>query len=350
MGEAKRRKQLGLMPEVENLTVILTRDGQLEGPALPEAVLEEVKALADAGERWDAHYRTSFIGAGLPRELLNTEAELMDIPVPDRMRVQLGLLSGSPAWLAHELKENPETFFEENGQRTRQLKIRAIEYDYNGRWAELPSSEPESQIGYLMQHPAVTAPVQGAPYTVTVWHGGERDGQIDITPEPDAEHHKDLAEVARDILRATSDAEWLDDHLETLESDPDASEEPDQTPPLARRTHLLLTPVPLVYAPFSPMLESSGEAEIYFDTKAEAGSYTLDSQTWIKYPETPQEPQELQALMAQLGMGDFSQLAGLLGSMTEDDDVETNSRDSRTIGAEVVKTKPAVTNTDNQPS
>ena len=103
MGEAKRRKQLGLMPQIENHDVTLHRDGSVSDHALPGAVMQRLKTWAETGERWDARYRTSFIGTGLPRELLKTEEDLMDIPVPERMRLRLGLLSGSPAWLEREL-------------------------------------------------------------------------------------------------------------------------------------------------------------------------------------------------------------------------------------------------------
>ena len=64
MGEAKRRKQLGLMPQIENHDVTLHRDGSVSDHALPGAVMQRLKTWAETGERWDARYRTSFIGTG----------------------------------------------------------------------------------------------------------------------------------------------------------------------------------------------------------------------------------------------------------------------------------------------
>ncbi len=360
MGEAKRRKQLGLMPQIENHDVILHRDGSVSDHALPGAVMQRLVTWAETGARWDARYRTSFIGTGLPRELLKTEDELMDIPVPERMRLRLGLLSGSPAWLERETEHNPDAFFQDDdGQTRRLLNVRATEYDYNGQWAELPDFEAESTLRYLMQHPAVTAPPKGESYTVTVWRGGERGGQVEFDPQPAAEHQEAMAQAARELLGDTDEA-WLEDHLNLLADAPNG-EDPagdgsdhenldDENPdhqgavPVARRTVLLLSPAPLVLSPGVQVLARSGDTDIVFDPQAEA--YSLSGDTWNDYPLALDKSDRLQALLESMGVGDLSGLADLMAQQGEDSEPEDSGLDSRTIEAEVVRTAPATAQAD----
>ncbi len=350
MGEAKRRKQLGLMPQIENHDVVLHRDGSVSEHALPSAVMQRLSTWAETGARWDARYRTSFIGTGLPRELLKTEDELMDIPVPERMRLRLGLLSGSPAWLERELEHNPDAFFEDDdGQTRRLLNVRATEYDYNGQWAELPDFEAGSTLRYLMQHPAVTAPPKGESYAVTVWRGGERGGQVEFDPQPAAEHQETMAQAAIELLGDTDEA-WLEDHLNLLADAPGAEDSQGENPggdqgaaPLARRTALLLSPVPLVLSPGVQVLARSGEMDIVFDPQAEA--YSQDGDTWTDYPLALDKSDKLQALLESMGVGDLSGLAELMAQ--QGDEPEEGGPDSRTIEAEVVRTVPTAAQADD---
>ena len=364
MGEAKRRKQLGLMPQIENHDVVLHRDGSVSDHTLPGAVIKRLSTWAETGARWDARYRTSFIGTGLPRELLKTEDELMDIPVPERMRLRLGLLSGSPAWLKRELEHNPDAFFEDDdGQTRRLLNVRATEYDYNGQWGALPDFEADSTLRYLMQHPAVTAPPKGDSYAVTVWRGGERDGQVNFEPQPAAEHQEAMAQAARELLGDTDEA-WMEDHRNLLADAPNAEDPAGDGPdddqgdqgdqgdqdgqgdqgaaPLARRTALLLSPVPLVLSPGVQVLARSGEMDIVFDPQAEA--YSQDGDTWSDYPLALDKSDKLQALLESMGVGDLSGLAELMAQ--QNDELEEGGLDSRTIEAEVVRTEAAGTETD----
>ena len=348
MGEAKRRKQLGLMPQIENHDVILHRDGSVPDHALPESVMKRLSTWAETGARWDARYRTSFIGTGLPRELLKTEDELMDIPVPERMRLRLGLLGGSPAWLERELEKHPDAFFEDDdGQKRRLLNVRATEYDYNGQWAELPEFEAGSTLSYLMQHPAVTAPPKGESYAVTVWRGGERDGQVEFEPQPDAEHQGAMAQAATELLGDTDEA-WLEDHRNLLTDEDVSSDINDEreSVPLARRTTLLLSPVPLVLSPGVQVLARSGETDIVFSPEGEA--YSLSGDAWTDYPVALDRSARLQELLESMGVGDLSELAELMAQQGEDSEPEEDRRalDSRTIEAEVVRTEAAGTDAD----
>lgn len=341
MGEAKRRKQLGLMPQIENHDVTLHRDGSVSDHALPGAVMQRLKTWAETGERWDARYRTSFIGTGLPRELLKTEEDLMDIPVPERMRLRLGLLSGSPAWLERELGQNPEAFFDDDdGQKRRLLNVRATEYDYNGQWAALPDFEADSTLRYLMQHPAVVAPPKGERYAATVWRGGERDGQVDFEPQPDAEHQEEMAQAARELLGDTDEA-WLEDHQNLLsgeEGEGDENMDESESAPLARRTTLLLSPVPLVLSPGIQVLARTGEMDIVFSPEGEA--YSLGGDAWTDYPVALDRLARLQELLESMGVGDLSELAELMAQQGGSEPEESGSLDSRTIEAEVVRTEP----------
>ena len=341
MGEAKRRKQLGLMPQIENHDVTLHRDGSVSDHALPGAVMQRLKTWAETGERWDARYRTSFIGTGLPRELLKTEEDLMDIPVPERMRLRLGLLSGSPAWLERELGQNPDAFFEDDdGQKRRLLNVRATEYDYNGQWAALPDFEADSTLRYLMQHPAVVAPPKGERYAVTVWRGGERDGQVDFEPQPDAGRQEAMAQTTRELLGDTDEA-WLEDHQNLLsgeEGEGDENMDESESAPLARRTTLLLSPVPLVLSPGIQVLARTGEMDIVFSPEGEA--YSLGGDAWTDYPVALDRSARLQELLESMGVGDLSELAELMAQQGDSESEESGSLDSRTIEAEVVRTEP----------
>lgn len=343
MGEAKRRKQLGLMPTVENHEVIFHRDGAVEANTLPTAVLERLTTWAEQGARWDARYRTSFIGVGLPREMLNTEDDLRAIPVPERMRIQLGLLGGSPAWLERELELNPDSFFEEEGEKKRQLNVRATEYDFGGQWGELPEFEPDGTLRYLMQHPAVMAEQPGSDYTLTAWRGGERDGEVEVNPEPDAQHRAALVQAARTLV-GDGDEEWLEDHQEMLD---DEMTDENEAAPLARRLTLRLSPVPLVLSPAVRVLEQSGDMDVLFHAGGEA--YSHDGVSWTDYPEVVDKGAQLRALMAQMGLGEMGGAGGLealLGSLSGEEldnlageDLDSDDDlDNRTIEAEVVDT------------
>ena len=353
MGEAKRRKQLGLMPTVENREVVITRAGEVTGDTLPAAVLERLTAWAETGARWDARYRTTYIGTGLPRELLNTEDDLMNIPVPDRMRLKLGLLSGSAQWLAQEQETSPESFFDDGGQ-PRQLNVRATEYDYNGQWGEMPEFEPESTLRYLTQHPAVVAPPQGTEYVLTVWHGGERDGQTEVEPEPDAEHRDALVQAAQ-VFLGESDEDWLEDHesnlgdfsamMEDTESEEETeseNEDADETAPLARRLTLTLSPGPLVLSPTVQVLSRSGDMDVVYTQSQEA--YSEDGETWTDYPVAQDNSERLQELLASMGIGDVSELEAMIaqqGGLDSMNDGSDGDTDDRTIEAEVVSRGPA---------
>ena len=344
MGDAKRRKQLGLMPEVENREVTIDRDGRVEGDVLPPAVLERLTTWAETGARWDARYRTTYIGTGMPRELLNTAEELTAIPVPTRMRLRLGLLSGSAQWLAQQQEQSPESFFDDGG-RQRQLNIRATEYDLNGRWVELPAFDPDDGLRYLMQHPAVTAAPQGSEYTVTVWHGGDQDGQAQVEPEPPAEHREALLQAAH-VFLGESDEEWLQDHHSNLHGLPNETPETESEPgaeeaPVARRLTLWLSPVPPVLAPNVQVLGRSGDMDVAYFQSREA--YTHDGQTWHDYPRVQDNRDQLRALLEGMGMGDLSDLAGLLSQAGAAD--EEREAALRTIDAEPLGQDAAATDT-----
>lgn len=323
-------------------------------------MLERLTAWAETGARWDARYRTTYIGTGLPRELLKTEDDLMNIPVPDRMRLKLGLLSGSAQWLAHEQELSPESFFDDGGQ-PRQLNVRATEYDYNGQWGEMPEFEPDSTLRYLTQHPAVAAPPKGTAYTVTVWHGGERDGQTEIVPEPDAEHKEALVHAAQ-IFLGESDEDWLEDHESnlgdfsamldeagldeaeenTVSEGETASEDTDEAAPLARRLTLTLSPVPLVLSPTVQVLARSGDMDVVYTQSQEA--YSTDGETWTDYPVAQDNSERLQALLASMGIGDISELEDMLAQQGGLDNLPYGGTDDRTIEAEVVSREPAKAN------
>ena len=101
MGEAKRRKQLGLMPTVFPFRAELGRDGEvwvLQGPedAGQRALIE--KALRDSqsfGAAWDAEYRTVSVLGSRSGERYATREDVERIPVPALRQLDGELALGS---------------------------------------------------------------------------------------------------------------------------------------------------------------------------------------------------------------------------------------------------------------
>ena len=316
------------MPHAQAREVTLHRSGTLEGDPLPDAVLEHLRTWAKTGVRWDARCRTSLIAAGLPQELLRTEEDVLALPVPERTRLRLGLLSGPAPWLERELEQNPEMFFEEDGQRKRQLSVRRTEYELDGRWVVLPELDPDEALRYLTQHPALGVRPPGDDHTVTVWRGGERDGEVEIEPEPEARYREALSEAARSYL-GNADEDWQSDHQVALMGQGSADTE---AAPLARRTTLRLSSVALALSPAFQLLDQSTDLDIYVAPGVDA--YSQGGQDWQEYPQIQANSDRLQALLEGMGIDNIGELAALLGQGAEGGPGQED--DGRTIDAEVV--------------
>ena len=92
MGDAKRRKQLGLMPSAVPFEVLADHEGTLTPVRLPadetqrRQITETLRMVTPGGAGWDQLYRTHYVQAGLPEERLITRKDVEKIAVPPRRR------------------------------------------------------------------------------------------------------------------------------------------------------------------------------------------------------------------------------------------------------------------------
>ncbi|MFD1730517.1 hypothetical protein ACFSC4_04560 [Deinococcus malanensis] len=103
MGEAKRRKQLGLMPEVHAFEAHMDADGAVtftrvpQDAALRDLIEGALKVSQPYGAAWDSEYRTSYVMAGRPDRFLETAEDVQAIPVPPLRRFSGDLVLGKAA-------------------------------------------------------------------------------------------------------------------------------------------------------------------------------------------------------------------------------------------------------------
>jgi hypothetical protein len=278
MGDAKRRKQLGLMPTIHPFEVEVDRDGELsftqqpDGATEREQIVTTLKRMLPVGAHWDQAYRTTFVMAGLPEKLLETREDVETIPVPPRRR----LVGELAIWPGPAREEDPNSIKVEGTENT-WLHFRSRQHAFEGRaWSSLPVVENfEEMLGYLMQHPVlnVGGEVVGS-YVAEQTQGGE----LRWTPEPPESVRAGLDTLARD-WHGKAPEEWLEFHAERLGDDehPDAA-----TPPHAiRSTFELREPAPLQPL-FDAPLEVFGGLDVY--TSASEQVYSLDGETWQPYP------------------------------------------------------------------
>ncbi len=275
MGDAKRRKQLGLMPTVYPFEVELDRDGTLTEVVMPggEAQRQQIAATLrqlPTGAQWDQFYRTDFVSAGLPEERLITREDVEKIAVPPRRRI-VGELA---TWPAGNHQTEPGELKVADAEHT-WLRLRSQQHAFeNQPWQQFPELEnTEEWLGYLFQHPALQ--LEGE---VAGRYSAEQtaDGQLSWTPEPPEEQRAALDDLARRWHGETPD-DWAAIHAERLGEEPEST-----SPPQALRSAFeLRQPSPLrsfLAAPFDLI----GELEVFPDAAGQA--YSLDNQTWQDYP------------------------------------------------------------------
>ncbi|SEJ03715.1 hypothetical protein SAMN04488058_103161 [Deinococcus reticulitermitis] len=286
MGEAKRRKQLGLMPTVLPFEAELGRDGTVRlvrGPedagqrSLIEGALRGSQAF---GTGWDAEFRAVSVIMDRSGRRYDTAADVGDIEVPELRRLtgELALGSSSPA-------EGDAAIPVEGGL----VRLREQRHSFGGqKWDTLPRQrDPQRVMEALQTHGAFRLRGEGlGQYQVEQW----REGRIDIDPEPPEEALEALEHFVRDLHGATPD-EWADLHRYVLEGREDKTEleEAQWNPPLARR-------VPVEVRRSAPLQNPLGGAAGYFrdlEFYLLAGaSYTHDGETWHSYDDPDAEPQE----------------------------------------------------------
>ncbi|WP_420597339.1 hypothetical protein [Deinococcus sp.] len=276
MGDAKRRKALGLMPTVYGFEVELNRDGELTPVTLPadeaqrEQILQALKDSQPTGANWDQFYRTEYVTAGLPQERLVTLEDVDKIAVPPRRR-----LAGDLATWAGGHKPEVGDLPVKGAENT-WLRIRTRQHAFeNQSWQQFaPMGDPEEWLSYLFQHPALQ--LKG---DVVGRYSAEQtqDGKVSWTPAPPDGQQEAFDKLSRSWHGETPE-EWLEIHAERLGED-----QADVTAPQALRSGFeLREPAPLS-SPFASPFDLVGSLEV-FPVRAEQ-AYSLDGQTWQDYPE-----------------------------------------------------------------
>ncbi|MFC4636878.1 hypothetical protein [Deinococcus hohokamensis] len=286
MGEAKRRKQLGLMPEVHAFEALMDQDGAVtfvrapDDAALRSQVEGGLRASQPYGPAWDSEYRTGYVMAGRPDRFLETAEDVETIDVPPHRRFTGDLVLGKPA------QRDGMSFPVDGGH----VRLRTQQHSFDAaRWESFPASpDPRRALEYLMQHPAVNLTGERvATFLAEHW----LEGRIDITPEPPEDLLDALETVTREFHGETSE-EWAETHRELLGED-------DAPLPVARRLVLdLRRPAPL-HSPLSVAFAVHGNVEFHPDTAR--STYTLDGELWHPYgdPEAEGQADDLDPDLAQ---------------------------------------------------
>ncbi|MBZ9712870.1 hypothetical protein [Deinococcus multiflagellatus] len=266
MGEAKRRKQLGLMPAVHPFEAHMDAEGTLtftrapEDARLREQLTAALKLAHPYGEAWNTAYRTRLVLHGGVDRFLDTAEDVETIPVPAYRRFVGELALGA---------QPEDRDLRIQGGRVR---VREEQHSFDGqKWQSFPANaDPRRSVQYLMQHPA--ASLQGevvATVRAEVW----REGRVDLEPEPPTDLLEPLETLAREWCGDT-DTEWLELHRDAVDDDGAPS------PQAKRVTFDLRRPAPL-HSLMNMAFATLGNVEV---TPQDGGAgYTLDGETWVSY-------------------------------------------------------------------
>ena len=276
MGDAKRRKALGLMPTVYPFEVEMDRGGELTPVTLPTdetrraQIVQTLRNTQPTGAKWDQVYRSDYVTAGLPQERLHTREDVEKIAVPPRRRITGDLT----IWPGGHKPEGGEISVE--GAENTWLRLRTRQHALEGQsWQQFPPmGDPEEWLSYLFQHPALQ--LEG---DVVGRYSAEQtaDGQLTWTPQPPDDQRAAFDDLAR-AWHGKTPQEWLNIHHERLNEDPANA----AAPQAIRSGFELREPAPLG-SPFSPPFNRIGKLEVY-PAQAEQ-AYSLDGQSWEAYPE-----------------------------------------------------------------
>lgn len=280
MGDAKRRKALGLMPTVLPFTVMLSRNGDMTPLQMPtgtteqEQILSTLLKVVSSHQRWDQLYRTEYVMAGLPSERLSTREDIEQIPVPTLRRIE-GDLAIWPAQVTKPPAEDIKVDGTENTWLHLHKDQYAAEAD-SSTWFDLPRTEnPEEMLSYLFQHPALQLEGEEvARYLVEQAQGGDPVW----TPQPPAEQLEQLTKLASEWHGETPE-EWATIHADRLAEDGES----EASPQSLRSGFVLRQPAPL-RSFFSPPFDEVGNLDFF--AIRDQQSYTLDGKTWSEYPDT----------------------------------------------------------------
>ncbi|GHF93652.1 hypothetical protein GCM10017783_01910 [Deinococcus piscis] len=308
MGEAKRRKQLGLMPQTHPFEVIAQpqSDGwQFDWLRVPQGDLARVlesslKESLPGPAGWAADYRTRWVAAGRPTDYLNSVDDVEAIRVPERLRLSGELLTGfDPRSLKDRDDDAASRFFllgsastgegEEGDHMALHLREQQVAFA-QGRWEPLPSAAMgERALKFLMQHPI--ARERGAlQATYQVTH--HREGLVTVDPEPPAELLGAL-EVLAQTLHGQGEDAWAAAHQQMIErtewADEAGRELPQGAPAARRLTFELRERAPLN----TPLTTPVGEwGELVILVGQGSTEFSPDGTVWYSYVDPSAEPTE----------------------------------------------------------
>lgn len=300
MGEAKRRKQLNLMPQVTHLKLNVHGD-ELEllgnvDEAVRQALLKALRDHIPFGEYWHQHYRSGYVGAGKVRQSLRTRADVERlIPVPEYRRYSVDFLTNYTPDVGTQLFKAlvplDEQFEISIGKDNVKywLNISEPEFSFDEvHWASIARGnmfEYFINIVGVLERLEAEEPVHTIELYIT-------PDQIRCTPEM-PEYQKDIEKLAQELYGYGSDQKWKETFLER--QDFYDTEESDGVPQAyrARLNFGRLKPVTLL-----PPFFMAGDLEI----DAAEEEFTLDGVTWHSYSDSADSDEiwELLALLSEL--------------------------------------------------
>ncbi|MDO4246750.1 MAG: hypothetical protein Q4C89_12065 [Deinococcus sp.] len=282
MGEAKRRKQLGLMPTIYPFKVRLDRDGQTEwlqgAPADVQPQLDRLMREGfTVGDAWDAEYRTLHVLTDYSGTRYDTQADLARIAVPRWRQIEGELaLGGQPGQLLDS--ELPI-----EGGKVR-LRERSTSFDGETWQPLIAPRDPQHMLKMLNTHPAfrLEGEVLGQ-YQADHWQAG----RIDISPDLPENAPEGLLEYLEELvseLHGQTPQEWQQLHAEALETFEVEQAEDADTPPVARRLFFELRRAAPLQTPVPPV-GGFGGLEVHL---LDGMAYSPDGEVWHPYEDPEQ--------------------------------------------------------------
>ncbi|WP_135228727.1 hypothetical protein [Deinococcus fonticola] len=321
MGEAKRRKQLGLMPTIFPFEAELTAEAKAtlirgpEDPQLREATLQALESTQLAGNAWASEYRTALVFAGKYQGRLYNAQDVEQIPVPPLRRITGEVvLNRTPAEVDGPALGIPGGV----------VRLREQRHSMDGKkWESLPPVRDAARVRRIIdENPAfgIDGETIGQ-FSVEHW----AEGRIDVEPEPPAGALEILEDMAREWHGSTPDL-WAKYHAELV---------PEGEAPAVRRTFFELRHIAPLQNPTRGLLSVRGGYEIY---PLVDPMYSLDGETWLSYDDPDAEPVEddfLQAFSEMLNMETVSAVVHADGRVEWDEQEDIPAGQEERIRAEL---------------
>lgn len=276
MGEAKRRKQLGLMPTVFPFEVELSAEGKItllkapDDQKLRDTLIRDLEKTQLTGAAWESEYRTALVFAGREPGILRSVQDVQAIPVPTLRRISGDLVLGKPLAEVHGV-----AIPFDGGV----IRLREQQHSFDGqKWDSFPAiRDPEKIMNKLRLHPAFDLEGESlGQFRVEQY----AEGRMDIEPDPPEGMLEFLEEVGREWHGETP-AKWLEIHQDLTDSDGPA--------PKMKRSYFELRRTAPLQNPARMVFATRNNVEIY---PLEGGTFSLDGETWLSYDDPDAEGQE----------------------------------------------------------